>query len=338
MIRIGIDANGGDKGVTSTVPGALRALKEFPELEIVFYGDENKIKPLLTNMDRISIVHTDKTMDMGEKNPVRAVRAGKDSSLCMAMQAAKDDEVDAVVTSGPTQGVVMAAHVIIRRLKQMERVALCPIIPNMDGKGRLMLDVGANVELRPEHLGEFAIFATVAAKEVLNIENPTVGYLNIGSEPGKGRELDKEVYEYLSNLEGINFYGNIEADQIIDCPVDIILTEGYGGNICLKALEGTAKGMGKMLKQEIKSSIGGMIGYLFMRKALKRFAKRMDSKEVGGAMIFGINKPVIKAHGNSDEYAYYSAIKQAIKMVDSNLIEKVLEKLPKKEESEDDGE
>ena len=334
-MRIGIDANGGDKGVVATVPGALRAWKEFPNLEIVFYGDENKIKPLLPSMDRITIVHTDKTMDMGEKNPVRAVRAGKDSSLCMVMQAAKDDEVDAVVTSGPTQGVVMAAHVIIRRLKEMERVALCPIVPNMDGKARLMLDVGANVELKPEHLGEFAIFATVAAKEIFKIENPTVGYLNIGSEPGKGRELDKEVYNYLSNLEGINFYGNIEADQVMNCPTDIILSEGYGGNICLKAIEGTAKGMGRMLKEEIKSSLGGKIGYLFMRKNLKRFAKRMDSKEVGGAMIFGINKPVIKAHGNSDDYAFYSAIKQAMVMVESNLIEKVLEKLPKKEEIED---
>lgn len=335
-MRIGIDANGGDKGVVATVPGALRALEEYPDLEIVFYGDENKIKPLLPSMDRITIVHTDKTMDMGEKNPVRAVRAGKDSSLCMAMQAAKDGEVDAVVTSGPTQGVVMAAHVIIRRLKQMERVALCPIIPNFDGHARLMLDVGANVELKVEHLGEFAIFATVAAKEILKIENPRVGYLNIGSEPGKGRELDKEAFEYLSNLEGINFYGNIEADQVINSPVDIILCEGYGGNICLKALEGTAKTMGLMLKEEIKSSLGGKIGYLFMRKNLKRFAKRMDSKEVGGAMIFGINKPVIKAHGNSDDYAFFSAIRQAKVMVESNLIEKVLEKLPKKEEVGED--
>lgn len=335
-MRIGIDANGGDKGVVATVPGTLRALEEYPDLEIVFYGDENKIKPLLPSMDRITIVHTDKTMDMGEKNPVRAVRAGKDSSLCMAMQAAKDGEVDAVVTSGPTQGVVMAAHVIIRRLKQMERVALCPIIPNFDGHARLMLDVGANVELKVEHLGEFAIFATVAAKEIFKVENPRVGYLNIGSEPGKGRELDKEAFEYLSNLEGINFYGNIEADQVINSPVDIILCEGYGGNICLKALEGTAKTMGLMLKEEIKSSLGGKIGYLFMRKNLKRFAKRMDSKEVGGAMIFGINKPVIKAHGNSDDYAFFSAIKQAKVMVESNLIEKVLEKLPKKEEVGED--
>ena len=334
MIKIGVDANGGDFGVETTVPAAMKAVSMFDDIEIVLYGDENKIKPLLTNSNRISIVHTEKTLSMGEKDPMRAVRREKDSSLCLAMYAAKNNEVDAVVTSGPTQCVVMAAHVIIRRLPQMERVALCPIIPNFDGKHRLMLDVGANVELKPEQLGQFAIFATIADKEIFGVENPTVGYLNIGSEPGKGREADKEAYYYLKDLKGINFYGNIEPDQAINCPTDIILTEGYGGNICLKAVEGTAKTMGKMLKQEIKSSLGGKIGYLFMRKNIKRFAKRMDSKEVGGAMIFGINKPVVKAHGNSDAYAFASAIKQVRQMVKANIIEKVIPYLPPVERNE----
>jgi len=338
MIKIGVDANGGDFGVNTTVPGAMKAISMFDDIEIVLYGDENRIKPLLTNSERISIVHTEKTLSMGEKDPMRAVRREKDSSLCMAMYAAKNNEVDAVVTSGPTQCVVMAAHVIIRRLPQMERVALCPIIPNFDGKHRLMLDVGANVELKPEQLGQFAIFATIADKEIFGVKNPTVGYLNIGSEPGKGREADKEAYYYLKDLKGINFYGNIEPDQAINCPTDIILTEGYGGNICLKAVEGTAKTMGKMLKQEIKASLGGKIGYLFMRKNIKRFAKRMDSKEVGGAMIFGINKPVVKAHGNSDPYAFASAIKQVRQMVESNIIEKVIPYLPVIERAEDTNE
>lgn len=332
MIRIGIDANGGDKGVEATVPGAMRAVSLYKNIEIVLYGDENKIKPLLTNSERISIVHTDVTMDMGEKDPISAVRSKKNSSLCMAMYAAKNGEVDAVVTSGPTQCVVMAAHLIIRRLKQMERVALCPLLPNLDGNPRLMLDVGANVELKPEHLGQFAIFASVAAREILGIKDPTVGYLNIGSEPGKGRQVDKEAYYYLKDLKGINFYGNIEGDEIINCPTDIIVTEGYGGNICMKSVEGTAKGMAKLLKQEIKSSLGGKIGYLFMRKNLKRFAKRMDTKEVGGAMIFGIGKPVIKAHGNSDGYAFSSAIKQAVNMIEKDIINKVVSALPSNEE------
>ena len=330
MIKIGIDANGGDKGCEATVPGAMLAVKNFPDIEIVLFGDEDKIKPLLTDSTRISIVHTKETMDMGEKDPVHAVRHGKETSMCKAMYAAKNGEVDAVVTSGPTQCVVMASHLIIRRIKQMDRVALCPLVPNFDGNARLLLDVGANVELRPEHIGQFAVFATVAAKEVFGRENPTVGYLNIGSEPGKGRELDKEAYYYLKDLKGINFYGNVEPDQMVNCPTDIVVTEGYGGNICLKSVEGTAKMMGKMLKREIKSSFSAKIGYLFMRKALKNFQKSMDSSEVGGAFIFGIGKPVVKAHGNSNAYAISNAIKQVRLMVKSDLINKVIESLPER--------
>lgn len=329
MIRIGVDANGGDNGVNTTVPAAMKAVKDFKDIEIVLFGDEDKIKPLLTNNERITIVDTKVTMDMGEHDPVRAVRKMKDSSLDMVMYACKNKEVDCVVTNGPTQCVVVAAHLIIRRLDGMDRVALCPLVSNFDGNPRLILDVGANVELRPEHLGQFAIFATVAAKRVLKIENPTVGMLNIGSEPGKGREIDKESYDYLSNLEGINFKGNIEPNQIIDCPTDIVVCDGYSGNIAIKTLEGTAKTMGKMLKQEIKASLGGKIGYLFMKKNLERFKKRMDSSEVGGAMIFGVGAPVVKAHGNADSYTFYCAIRQVRQMVESKIIETVIEALPK---------
>ncbi|MBE6137024.1 MAG: phosphate acyltransferase PlsX [Erysipelotrichaceae bacterium] len=336
MIKIGVDANGGDKGVEATVPGAMRAISMFKDIEIVLFGDENKIKPLLTKSERISIVHTTETMDMGEKDPIRAVRNNKNSSLCMAMYAAKNGEVDAVVTSGPTQCVVMAAHLIIRRLKEMERVALCPILPNFDGQPRLLLDVGANVELKPEHLGQFAVFATVAAKEVLGIKDPTVGMLNIGSEPGKGREFDKESYYYLKDLPNIKFCGNVEPDELCNCPTNIVVSDGYSGNIAMKSLEGTAKNMARMLKQEIKASLGGKIGYLFMKKNLKRFAKRMDTKEVGGAMIFGIGKPVVKAHGNSDGYAFGSAIKQVVQMVKADLINKVVMAFPKEEENKNE--
>ena len=332
MMKIGIDANGGDFGVKTTVLAAMKAVETFKDIEIVLYGDENKIKELLTNDERIKIVHTSVTMDMGEHDPVRAVRTMKDSSLDMVMYAAKNKEVDAVVTSGPTQCVIMAAHVIIRRLPGMERVALCPIVPNFDKKPRLLLDVGANVELRPEHYGEFAIYATVTAKEILGIENPKVGLLNIGSEPGKGREIDQAAHKYLSELKGINFYGNVEPDQIINSPTDIIVCDGFTGNIALKTLEGTAKTMGKILKEEI----GHNIFALFLKNKFKRFKKRFDSKEVGGAMITGIKVPVIKAHGNSDPYAFFNAIRQAYQMVKGDVINKVINALPKEEMKENE--
>ena len=328
MIKIGLDANGGDFGVNSTVPGAMMAVEKYKDIDIVLYGDEAKIKPLLTNSERITIVDAKDTISMGEEDPFRAVRKGKETSLVKAMTGAKTKEVDAVVTSGPTQAVVMAAHIIVKRLPKIERVALCPLLPNRDGNPRLMLDVGANVELKPEHIGQFAIFATVAAKEILGIDNPKVGYLNIGSEPGKGRLLDKEVYDYLKELNGINFYGNVEGDQLLDCPVDIVVAEGYGGNIALKTAEGTLKAFGGMLKDGIKSSFMAKIGYLFMKKTLKGVIKKVSSSEVGGAMIFGVDSNIVKAHGNSNAYAIMNAIKQARTMVSANIIEKVMEKLP----------
>ena len=336
MIKIGVDANGGDFGVNTTVPAAMEAVRLFKDIEIVLYGDENKIKPLLKNSERITIVHTEKTLDMGEHDPINAIRKNKDASLCMAMYAAKNGLVDAVVTNGPTQCVVMGAHLIIRRLPQMERVALCPIIPNFDGNPRLILDIGANVELKPEHMGHCAIFASVAAREVFHIENPTVGMLNIGSEPGKGRKFECDTYDYLKNLEGINFYGNVEPNEVIDCPTNIVVCDGYEGNICIKTLEGTAKTMGRMLKQEIKSSFGGKLGYLFMRKNLKRFASRMDSSSVGGAMVLGVSKPLVKAHGNSNPYAFCCAIRQVREMVVNDIINHVVDALPKKEVEKND--
>ena len=332
MIRIAVDGNGGDYGLDTTVLGSMMAIKKFPNIEITIYGDEGKIKELLTDSTRITVVDTKETISMGEKDPVHAIRRQKDASLCLAMKACKNGEADACVTSGPTQCVVVGAHLIVRRLPQMERVALCPFVPNMDGHPRLLLDVGANVELRKEHLGSLAIFASVVSKEVLGVKEPKVGLLNIGAEPGKGREIDKEAYYYLQDLEGINFYGNVEPTEMVDCPADVVVTDGFTGNICMKSIEGTAKNMGKMLSQEIKSSLAGKIGYLFMRKNMKRFKERMSTKKVGGAMLFGLSKVVVKAHGNSDPESYFNAIRLAKEMVENDVINKVVEKLPKEAE------
>ena len=332
MIRIAVDGNGGDYGLETTVIGSMMAVKKFPNIEITIYGDEERIKELLTDSTRITVVHTKDTISMGEKDPVHAIRHQKEASLCLAMKACKNGEADACVTSGPTQCVVVGAHLLVRRLPQMERVALCPFVPNMDGHPRLLLDVGANVELRKEHLGSLAIFASVVSKEVLGVKNPKVGLLNIGSEPGKGREIDKEAYYYLQDLEGINFYGNVEPTEMVDCPADVVVTDGFTGNICMKSIEGTAKNMGKMLSQEIKSSLAGKIGYLFMRKNMKRFKERMSTKKVGGAMLFGLGKVVVKAHGNSDPESYFNAIRLAKEMVENDVINKVVEKLPKEAE------
>lgn len=167
----------------------------------------------MTNSTRIQVVNTKETLSMGEKDPVRAIRNQRNASLCLAMKACKEGYADACVTSGPTQCVVVGGHLLVRRIPQMERVALCPFLPNLDGHPRLLLDVGANVELRPEHIGHLALFATIVSKSLLKVKNPKVGLLNIGSEPGKGREIDKETYNYLKNLPNIDFYGNVEPTE-----------------------------------------------------------------------------------------------------------------------------
>ncbi len=332
MIRIGVDAMGGDYGLDTTIKAACDIVKEYKDVTVVLYGKEDEIKSRLSDSTRIEIVNCPKVLDMGEHDPVKAIRRDRhEASLCVLMTDAKEKKVDCVVTSGPTQCVVVASHILIRRLPQVERIALCPIIPNLDGKPRLLLDVGANTSLRPEHISLLAQFATVAAKNVLGYENPRVGLLNIGAEEGKGRDIDKETYEVLKANKNINFYGNVEANEVLMSPTEIIINDGFTGNVCLKTMEGTAKAMSKMLKEEIKSSLGGKIGYLFMRKNLKRFAKRMDSKEIGGAMVLGLGTPVIKAHGNSDSYAFYNAIKQGINMVKTDVIGSVLASLPKEE-------
>ncbi len=332
MIKLAIDANGGDYGVETTVNASMLAVQKYKNIELILYGDEEKIKPLLTNNTRISIVNTKDTISMGEKDPVKAIRTNKEASLCLAMKACKDGVADACVTSGPTQCVVVGGHLLIRRLPQMERVALCPFVPNLDGHPRLLLDVGANVELRVEHLGSLAIFASVVAKEVFGVKDPKVGLLNIGSEPGKGRQIDKDAYYYLQDMKEINFYGNVEPNEMVDCPADVVVTDGFTGNICLKSIEGTAKTMSKMLKEEISSSFKGKIGYLFLKKNLRNFKKRLDTTEVGGAMLFGLSKIVVKAHGNSNALAFMNAIRLAKELVEADIINKVVEKLPKADE------
>lgn len=335
MIKIGVDAMGGDFAPLITVEGAMQAVKMFHDIEITLFGDENQIKPLLKNDERIKIVHTDSYIDMGEKDPIKQIRNNRQSSLVLAFKAAKDKEVDAVVSSGPTQALVVGAHLILKRMDKMKRVALAPIIPSKDGKGRILLDVGANVELRPEHLLELAVFASVTSKEILGVENPVVGLLNIGSEPGKGREVDKETFTLLSNEPHINFYGNVEPKEILTTDCNVLITDGFTGNMILKTIEGTAKGTGEMLKEEIKGSFLGKIGYLFMKKNLQNYKKRLDASEIGGAMIFGVSAPVIKAHGSSNSYAFYNAIRQARVMVKSDLIKKVSENLPDIKTSEE---
>lgn len=323
MIKIAIDAMGGDNAPLEIVKGCDLALEAFSDIELVLFGNEKEIKSLLKSKDRVTIVNTTEVISMGEKDPIKAIRNNRDSSMVKALYSAKNGETSAVVSAGPTQALIVGAHLVIKRMEKMHRVALAPIIPSIDQKGRILLDVGANIELRPEHMLELALYATVVSREYLGVENPTVVLMNIGTEEGKGRDLEKETFKLLKENSQINFLGNIEGKEILTTEANIVLTDGYTGNVLMKTMEGTAKGMGNMLKEEIKSSLMGKIGYLFMKKNLKRFQKRMDASEIGGAMIFGIKAPVIKAHGSSNAHAFMNAIRQARQFVSNRVVEKV---------------
>ena len=334
MIRIAVDGMGGDYAPKEIVQGTLLALKKFEDVEITIFGDESKMAPYLEAHPRLKVVHTPYFLDMGEKDPIKQYRTNKEASMFLAMKAVKDHEADAIVSSGPTQALVVAGHFIVKRMPLMRRVAIAPIVPSYDGRGRILLDSGANVELRPEHLHDFAVYASVMAEKLLKRENPQVALINIGTEPGKGRDIDKETYQLLSDSKDVNFYGNLEPKEIFTSEADIFLSDGFTANIVMKSMEGTAKGLGMVLKREIKSSFLSKIGALLMKKTLTKFKKSLDASEIGGALLMGLNGIVIKAHGSSDAYAFFNGIRQAKEMVEADIINIVSNTLENREKEE----
>ena len=320
MIKLAIDAMGGDFAPKCVCDGVNEALKLMDDIELTLFGDEEQILKFLKPNPRVKIVNSPEALSMGVHDPIREIRSNKNLSLARAFQAVKDGECDGAVTAGPTQGVVVAAHMIVKRIPGMNRIALCPILPEVGGKSRLILDVGANTDIRPEHMLQHALFAKTYVAQTRGIENPVIGLINIGAEEGKGRELEKETYALLKSDERINFYGNIEPKEMFTSPCDILLTDGYSGNMVIKSIEGTAKAVGIILKDEIRKSFFGKIGYLFMSKVFKNFKKRMSADEVGGALIFGVNGTIVKCHGNSDGHAFACAIRQAREAVKGNII------------------
>ncbi len=325
MIRLAIDAMGGDHAPEQIIKGTLKALSEFKDITVILYGDETKMAPYLTPHDRLEIVHTDKYLDMGEQDPVSQFRKNKDASMFLAMKAVKEGKADAIVSAGPTQALVVAGHLIIKRLPTMKRVAIAPMMPSLiKGKSTILLDGGANVDLKAEHLEELAVYATVVAKALLHVENPQVGLLNIGTEEGKGRALDIETYALLKENPNINFLGNVEPKEMLETKADILLSDGFTANIAMKTMEGTAKSLASLLKEQLTSSFfKKLIVGLFLKKSLKEFKKALDPNEIGGAMIAGLQNIVIKAHGSSNDYAFYNAIRQAKELVEADVIGKV---------------
>ena len=323
MIRIAVDAMGGDYAPKEQVEGSVLAVKMLNDIEITLYGDETEIRKYLKNEERIKIVQTDGVISMGEKDPIYAIRNNRKSSMAMALSSVKKGDNEAIVSSGATQALIAGAHILIGRLKPMKRTAIAPLIPRVDGGSTIILDAGGNIDIKPEFMVQQAYFAKVYATEVLGIKEPKIGLLNIGTEAGKGRELDKEVSILFEKNKNINFVGNVEPKEILNPPCDILISDGFTMNIVMKTLMGTAKGMGQMLKQELKKGFFGKLGMLLSIRNLKNFKSRMAPDDIGGAMIYGLKGVVVKAQGSSNSVGFYNGIRQATLIVRNDVLDKV---------------
>ncbi|TMU87821.1 phosphate acyltransferase PlsX [Bacillus sp. BHET2] len=316
-MKIAVDAMGGDHAPKEIVLGVKRALSEYNDMEVLLYGDENQIKQYITQDDRLTIVHTDEVIEATDE-PVRAVKRKKNASMVLMAQAVKDGEADACISAGNTGALMTAGLFIVGRIEGIERPALAPTLPTLNGNGFLMLDLGANVDAKPEHLAQYAIMGSIYAEKVRGINNPRIGLLNIGTEDKKGNELTKKAFQLLKNVP-INFVGNVESRDLLEGPADVVVTDGFTGNMVLKTIEGTALSVFSMLKKTFTASTKNKIAAGLVKNDLKQLKGMLDYTEYGGAGLFGLKAPVIKAHGSSNEVAFYNGMRQAREMVKHNV-------------------
>ncbi|ORI07255.1 phosphate acyltransferase [Campylobacter concisus] len=321
MIRIAIDAMGGDFGADPIISGVIDALKE-TEFKAVLVGDSNVIKPLIPQsyLKNIEFLEASEVISMADGATDALKR--KDSTIYKAIELLKNKEVDAVVSAGHSGATMSLATLRIGRLKNISRPAIATLMPNSKESATLVLDVGANVDCRSEHLFQFAIMGEAYAKEILGRKEPKVGLLSNGEEESKGNEVSKEAFKLVSRLD--SFVGNAEGNQIFDGSIDVMVCDGFIGNILLKTSEGVADAIGKIIKKQIKKSPLAIAGSVLMRKVFKTLKKQVSYDEYGGAPLLGVNGCVIISHGKSNSKAIKNAIFQAIKFANSN-INKVIE-------------
>lgn len=320
-MRIVIDAMGGDHAPKVVVEGAMAAIKERHDVEITLVGDETEIKKYLTNSERISIIHTEEEIGPDEE-PIRAVRRKKNASLVITANEVKENRADACISAGNTGALVVAGLFIVGRTKGIDRPALSPTLPTSDGRGFLLLDAGANVDASANNLVQYAVMGSIYCEKVRRIENPRVGLLNIGTEAGKGNHLTKKVYDMLTDAP-VNFVGNVESRDVFEGVADVIVTDGFSGNLTLKAIEGTALHVMKLLKETLTSTLRAKIATGLIKDKLFSLKQQLDYPEYGGAALFGLSAPVIKSHGSSTERAIYHTILQTCQMIEQDVVETI---------------
>ncbi|NLB81182.1 MAG: phosphate acyltransferase PlsX [Clostridiaceae bacterium] len=316
-MRIIVDAMGGDNAPQMTVRGCMLAVEKY-NLEITLVGNSEQIKQHLTNERNIKIVHSTQVVSYDDE-PTKVMRTKPKSSMLVGLSMLAAGEGDAFVSAGNTGALVTGTTLIVKRIKGIRRIAIAPIIP-VKGGAAILVDGGANVDCTAQMLCQFAMMGSIYAEAVLNVNNPTVGLLNNGTEAHKGNKAAVEAYEMLRELLPVNFMGNIEARDIFSGKANVLVADGFTGNILLKAIEGTALYFSKNLKDMLTKSFLTKISALILKNGISDFKKKFDYNEHGGAPLLGANGAVIKAHGSSGEVAFCNAIRQAKSFFETDAV------------------
>ena len=328
MVKIVIDAMGGDYAPKQQVLGTVAALNNDKELSVILVGDKSQIEAELSTLkydkSRLEIVHTTEVITM-EEVPTKAVKTKKDSSLVVAFRLLKEGKADGLVSSGSTGAVLTAGVLILGRIKGVSRPALCPRIPNHRGEGTLICDCGANLECKPINLVHFAIMATAYAQATYGMGKPRVGLLNNGTEDHKGTLLHQTTNAALKQLDCINYSGNVEARDLMYGDIDVMVADGFTGNIAMKAVEGCGKAVSNIIKGEFKKNLWTKLRALLCGDIIKGIKKGLDYERMGGATFLGLTKTVVKGHGNSKARGFSVCISQAANAVRGNMVEKIKE-------------
>jgi glycerol-3-phosphate acyltransferase PlsX len=318
-ITLSLDGMGGDDAPGIVLDGIVLARKRHPDVRYLLYGDETVLGPLLDKQyksiaDIVTLCHAPDVISNTDK-PSVAVRSGRKSSMAQAIRAVKDGKVDGVVSAGNTGALMALSKLTLRTVPGIDRPAIAALMPTQRGES-VVLDLGANTECDANNLVEFALMGTLFARSLLALENPTVGILNIGEEEQKGRDEVKEAAAILRNNQSlVNFKGFVEGNDIGIGTVDVVVTDGFTGNVALKTMEGTAKVMSRFLREAFKSSLLAKLGYVFARPAMNRVRHRTDPRRYNGAMFLGLNGIVVKSHGGTDGLGFANAIGVAVDMI-----------------------
>ncbi len=328
-MRIIVDGMGGDYAPSEIVKGSLEAVLEYG-INITLTGDsarlEEELRSLNAPMDRFEIIHASEVITM-EDSPVAAIRKKKDSSMVKGFELVREDPESVFISAGNTGALMAGSLLKVGRIKGIDRPALAPVLPNR-GNGTLLIDAGANTEVKPENLVQFAIMGSVYMENVLGRKQPTVGLLNIGTEESKGSEVYKAAYQILKEQKFINFVGNVEAREVPAGVVDVLVCDGFTGNIVLKYTEGLAVNLFGMIKEELVKTTIRKIGAMLIKPGLSGFKRKMDYTETGGALLLGINGGIIKAHGSSNAKAIKNAIRQGKLFLDNKVLSSISDIIP----------